>query len=436
MNELDVRQVMDSRSLAAFVEGLRRLDAGVDDVERVEQLRVLEELKAAAAAAQARVTVAFEASQRAAQDAAGLPARDLGKGIGAQVALARRESPAKGSRFVGLAQALVQEMPHTLAALERGETSEWRATLLVRETACLTREDRTRADAELAARPGGLAALGDRAAVDEARRIAYRLDPFAFTDRARKAAVDRRVTVRPAPDTMALVTGLLPAPQGVAVFAALSRYADSLRACGDPRSRAQIMADTFVERITGQTTAADVPVEVGVVMSDRSLLGDAPEPADLLGYGPVPAPLTRDWIADSEAEAWVRRLYAAPATGQLVAMDSRRRRFRGKLRRLVVYRDRICRTLWCGAPIRHVDHVVPAAVDGPTSAANAQGLCEACNFAKEAFGWRARPDPDGSVETTTPTGHRYLSRQPGTGRSPRATRSRLDVMFQKLVLGA
>ena len=30
---------------------------------------------------------------------------------------------------------------------------------------------------------------------------------------------------------------------------------------------------------------------------------------------------------------------------------------------------------------------------------NAQGLCEACNYAKDAPGWRARPGPDGGVET-------------------------------------
>ena len=33
-------------------------------------------------------------------------------------------------------------MPHTLAALERGALSEWRATLIVRESACLDVEDR------------------------------------------------------------------------------------------------------------------------------------------------------------------------------------------------------------------------------------------------------------------------------------------------------
>ena len=49
-----------------------------------------------------------------------------------EVALARRDSPARGGRHLGFAKALVHEMPHTLAALECGPLSEWRATLIVR----------------------------------------------------------------------------------------------------------------------------------------------------------------------------------------------------------------------------------------------------------------------------------------------------------------
>jgi 5-methylcytosine-specific restriction endonuclease McrA len=95
-------------------------------------------------------------------------------------------------------------------------------------------------------------------------------------------------------------------------------------------------------------------------------------------------------------------------------MDSRRRYFDGQLRRLLVLRDQTCRTPWCDAPIRHADHITRAADGGPTSGENAQGLCEACNHAKEAPGWHTRRvhGPDHVVETTTPTGHRYRSRAP------------------------
>ncbi|MHA7197838.1 hypothetical protein ACX80Y_05480, partial [Arthrobacter alkaliphilus] len=85
--------------------------------ELIDQLRALEDLKSAAAAAQARIAVAFDTVQRRADADLGVPAEERGRGVAAQVALARRESPSRGSRLLGLAKALVTEMPRTLAAL-------------------------------------------------------------------------------------------------------------------------------------------------------------------------------------------------------------------------------------------------------------------------------------------------------------------------------
>ncbi len=61
---------MSSRDVAAFAAALPRLDRDVPDAERVEQLAVLERCKAAICAAQARVTVDLDDSQRAALAAA------------------------------------------------------------------------------------------------------------------------------------------------------------------------------------------------------------------------------------------------------------------------------------------------------------------------------------------------------------------------------
>ena len=387
------------------------LDRSVDDAERVAQLEALERLKSAAAAAQAVVTADFVASQRAAQRAAGVKADKVGQGIAAQVGLARRDSPHRGSRYVGLAQALVTELPHTMAALRCGDISEWRATIVARETACLEPADRRAVDAELGPR---LAEWGDRQVEAQARKVTYRLDPQAFMERTRGAQKHRRVTLRPAPDTMSRLTGFLSVQQGVAAYAALCREADRLRATGDPRSRDQVMADLMAERLTGQTLASATPVEVLLVMTEDTLFG-GDEPADLVGGGPIPAPAARDLLRDPDVTAWLRRVHTRPGDGTLVAMDSTRREFPAPLRRLLLVRDRYCRTSWCGAPVRHADHVRPWADGGATSEANGQGLCEACNYANQAPGWHARPGPDGAgdlVETTTPTGHTYASRPP------------------------
>ena len=68
----------------AFARVLGSLDvADATDPERVDLIRALEELKGAAAAAQARVTVAFDDSQHRAQRDAGAPERRVGAGVAA-----------------------------------------------------------------------------------------------------------------------------------------------------------------------------------------------------------------------------------------------------------------------------------------------------------------------------------------------------------------
>ncbi|GGI87629.1 HNH endonuclease [Pseudarthrobacter scleromae] len=408
-----------------LISKVRCLPVSSDSAALVDQLRGLEELKAAIAAAQARVAVAFDLAQRAEQAEAGIPAAELGQGVAAQVALARGESPSRGGRLLGLAKALVAEMPRTLAALDAGRLNEWRATLVVRETACLGAADRCAVDEELAADTGTFAGAGDRAVVAAARAAAYRRDPRSVTQRAAHAAGERCVSLRPAPDTMARLTALLPVAEGVAAYAALSAHADTLRAGGDERSRGQIMADTLVERTAG-TPGGVSGVEIQLVMTDRTLFQGDPEPARLPGYGIVPAGWARSLVSagvgagGQDFRVWLRRLYTAPGAGDLVGMDSRARLFPAALRRLIQARDDTCRTPYCDAPIRHHDHVVAWHASGATSLGNAAGLCEACNHTKENHGWKTipRPGPRHTIEYRTPTGHTYHSTAPPPPGSP------------------
>jgi hypothetical protein len=404
-------------ALAGLLRALRELDPAGNDAARADQIRLLEEIKSAAAAAQARVTVAFCASQRAEQLAAGVPAERADRGVAEQVGLAKRVSPFHARRYVGWAKILTAELPQTFEQLRAGSVPEWRAMLVARETAWLSREHRAVADAELAPRLEG---YGDQRTVAEAKRIGYRLDPDGYVERLQNAEKDRRVTLRPAPDTMARLTALLPVTQGVAAYAALCRAADSTTAAGDERGRGQIMADTLVQRLTGQATAEAVPVEVNLVMSADTLLNPigpaADEPAEILGYGPVPAAWARRQLLPSRdggsAPVWLRRLFTRPADGQLVAMESRRRLFTAGQQTFLRLRDRTCRTPYCDAPARHADHITPAADGGATSLTNGQSLCAACNHAKQAAGWQQDVAADGTITTTVPTGHRYDSDPP------------------------
>ncbi len=395
------------------------LDAGgASDVDLVGLLGELETLKCRVEGAQVAAAAALDVSVRAAHAASGVPADRQGLGVGFQVALARRESHHRGERHLGLARVLTRELPCTLGALRAGNISEWRATLVARETACLSREHRAVVDQELGDAPEVWARWGERELIGELRRLAYRLDPASVVARRRRAEGERSVSLRPAPDCMTYLTALLPVVTGVGVYAELTRAADTARAAGDERGRGQVMADTRV------------PVTINVVVSDQVLLGSrganskaetghaggTDDTALVQGYGVVPGGLARQLAgAGPNTAVALRRLYATPDTGALVAMDSRARCFPPALADFIRLRDRTCRTPWCDAPVRHVDHVRAHADGGPTTADNAQGLCEACNHAKAAPGWNATPldgTPAHTVTLTTPTGATYDSTAP------------------------
>jgi hypothetical protein len=145
----------------------------------------------------------------------------------------------------------------------------------------------------------------------------------------------------------------------------------------------------------------------GELMADAGPIG-----GEAVGSAPAPPGL----VQSPELNVWLRRLYSAPASGELVAIDSKARLFPPGLRRFIQVRDDTCRTPYCDAPIRHHDHIIPWHKDGPTTSTNGQGLCEACNHIKETPGWAAktvtRPGQRHSVETRTPTGHTYRSKAP------------------------
>jgi len=231
------------KPLRDLIDAVNNLDPDQPESVLIEQIGALERLKAACAAAQARLTHAFAAAHTA--DAAARH-RDPGttrRSIAAQIALTRRDARSHGQRHVGAAHALTTEMPHTMAALECGEITERRARIIIEQFACLTPAGRGKADQVIAA---DLPGLGDRAAQSRAAGIAYRLDPEAVMGKIRGAVTDRHVTLRPAPDTMTRLSALLPVAQGVAVYAALRRKADTATAAGDPRTRGQMMADQLI----------------------------------------------------------------------------------------------------------------------------------------------------------------------------------------------
>lgn len=191
-------------------ESVAEFDPEASEAALVERITVMERVKSAAAADQARATAALDEKRREAEAARGIAAGQRGRGLGAEVGLARHDSPKRRKRHLEVATTLVHDMPHTLAALTAGVLSEWRAALIVAEAAALSTADRRALDAELCAEQRGLAGLGNKQITTRARSIAYRLDAQAAVERARRAPIDRTVTIRPARDAMSYVTAFLP----------------------------------------------------------------------------------------------------------------------------------------------------------------------------------------------------------------------------------
>ena len=295
-----------------------------------------EHLKAAAAAAQARATALWAAKRRAAEQAAGTPARKRGRGLASEIALARLDAPVTGNTHLGMASALVHEMPHTLAALQAGMLTEYRASLIVKQSACLTVEDRRALDQQLCADQQSLVGLGNARIEAAAAAIAARLDAAAVVERKNKAAQSAGAWTRCAANGMVYLTFLMPLRQGVGVYAALKRDADT---CGDGRPRGQVMTDTLYERVTARPAEAPSPVAVNLVLADTTLFGEDDSPGWVQGYGPVPAVVARDLVSDAvddeSVKATLRRLYRHPTSGQLVAMESKARLFPKGLRAFI-----------------------------------------------------------------------------------------------------
>lgn len=393
---------LTSDEVLRFVARLQSSEFDADAAAGIDLISALETIKCASVAVQAIVTDAVATNISNVRRERGKPKAQWRIGIASQIGLARRESPNRGGTHLGLARALVHEMPHTLARLKAGELNEWRAMILARETACLTVDDR-------------------RTIEGRARALANELDAASQVKRRAKAYAARRTSTRPAPESMGFFTVLTSMEKMVCMWATLRRDADTIvNSGGETRTRDQIMADLVFERVTGAAAAQGPPVTVDIVIADAALLAGGSTSAYVHGYGDIPSDVARQLIRhtlDSETHVALRRLYAHPTSGALTAVESTSRAFPTALGRLIDLRDRTCRTPWCDAPIRHHDHIRPHSTGGRTSAENGAGLCAACNYAKEGEGWTAEAlrDKRGArhrYRLISPTGHTHDSSAP------------------------
>ena len=239
--------------------------------------------------------------------------------------------------------------------------------------------------------------------------------------KARAARAGRHVRIRLAADGMADLVAHLPAEQAAACLGALHRAVHEHYVTAETvtRSRGQILADTLVERLTGQTTAGDVNVEVQILVPVEALLDPtSPLPAQIAGHGPIPADIARKCSrARSPYAGW------SPATGSSSAATPDADRSTGYWKPSSGARTET------GAPHpmrrtdRHIDHKERWADSGDTEFANGRELlCELHNHAREPLRMRRERVRDPAA---APTAVRSGGRTPAarlTTHSPRQIR--------------
>ena len=149
--------------------------------------------------------------------------------------------------------------------------------------------------------------------------------------------------------------------------------------------------------------------QVQFVTDLPSLLGLADNPAELLGYGPIPSALVRDRAATAD---WLR-LVVDPLTGYPLDYGTVVYRPPAELADYLLARDRRCRFPGCNTsrdPLRHrPQHPRPR---GDTSARNCCCLCRRHHRLKTFGGWTVILKPDGSCLWTAPCGRQFVSDPP------------------------
>jgi hypothetical protein len=251
-----------------------------------------------------------------------------------------------------------------------------------------------------------------------ARRV-IAADPGMAEIRRARASEGRRVTLTPLADGMAELNALLPAVQARQVYDSVNAIAQTAGA-SDTRTMDQRRADALLDLVTGR---AEPPrVQVQVVVSADTLMGESDAPGWISGLGPITAPAARQ-LACGGGSATFDHVLADPETGGLIDATTLaaprptaepRYRPSARLERAIRARDLTCRFPGCRRSAvatpsgTDLDHTVPWPA-GATAWSNLAVLCRRHHRLKHTSTWTAELSPDGTMTWTTPTGRRHIT---------------------------
>ncbi|KRE80739.1 HNH endonuclease signature motif containing protein [Arthrobacter sp. Soil762] len=424
--ESDCGSPSDSDPLAVVADGCLDILAGIARAEA----------RIAALKAEAAATYADSARSAVPPD---MPVQAQEMAIAAEVGCVLAIGGRAAGALLEQSCALATSLPRTLAALQAGTVSWQHARVIVDETATLDRDAAKALEAHFleadAPSPACGCPAGEMPAYRfrrKARTWRERHHPDSIEKRHAKGVEDRCLEYTPEQDGMARMSAYLPADQAAAIWNRITAIARGLQGPEEDRTLTQLRADVFATAAlrsdsgctrcrnsigtaarAGAPGLADIPTpraEVLITVPIFSLLGVTEEPSMLDGYGPIPASMARELVANG-ADSF-HRVLVDPRDGAPLEIGRTSYRLTKAMRNWLRMRDGKCPFPGCSnhSLDNEADHLLAWHHGGTTGISNLGQPCRRHHSLKHASGWKPTPatknEPPGWV---SPSGRKYKS---------------------------
>ncbi|MCP9001521.1 HNH endonuclease [Pseudarthrobacter sp. RMG13] len=381
-------------------------------------------VEARVAGLKARAAVKYaDIAQAVASPDAPLQAQEMA--VTAEVACVLAIGERAAGALLNQSQMLTIALPLTLSALQAGTISWQHARAMVEEAATLDSAGAAALEAHFldpdAPNPARGCPAGEMPASrfrHQARTWRERHHTESIEKRHAKGVLDRRVEYSPDQDGMAWLSAYLPADQAAAIWNRTTAVARGLQGPDEPLTLTQLRADVLATALLSSGIPAEhdpgqVPpprAHVLVTVPVFSLFGATEEPAMLDGFGPIPASMARDLVANG-ADSFYRVL-VDPRDGAPLEIGRASYRLTTAMRNWLRMRDGKCPFPGCSnhSLDNEADHILAWHKGGTTGISNLGQPCPKHHRLRHTSTWRptaaSKNEPPGWI---SPTGRHYKS---------------------------
>jgi hypothetical protein len=363
--------------------------------------------------------------------------------VTAEVACALTIGERAAGSFLAASHALTSELPLTLSALQSGTISWQHARVMVDEAATLDPAGAAALEAHFldpdATNPAQGCPAGEMPASrfrHKARTWRERHHTESIEIRHAKGVLDRRVEYVPDQDGMAWLSAYLPADQAAAIWSRTTAIARGLQGPDQALTLTQLRADVFAAALlsngntgsngnsgsngnaasNGNSEGSDPgqypppQAQVLVTVPVFSLMGLTDEPAMLDGYGPIPASMAQDLVANGAGSFY--RVLVDPRDGAPLEIGRTSYRLTKAMRNWLRMRDGKCPFPGCSNQSldNEADHILAWHEGGTTGISNLGQPCPKHHRLRHTSTWRPTPaTKDEPPGWESPTGRHYKS---------------------------